>query len=160
MATPQMRPISSGTASCPLFLTNFGICAGTLIFVALIHQDNSFSLPGRTAPEQRSTFTLHKRLVGFFPPLSKLSFRLLCVGQQRFLQLTLQQEREMWNRLHTCAHKTQAKLHHTGGGVVCVSGSQPQGYNGKAKNDRTCGLLNILLEFATSCQFQCAGKAT
>ena len=61
---------------------------------------------------------------------------------------------------HTCAHKTQAKLHRTGEGVVCVSGSQPQGYNGKAKNDRTCALLNILFDFATSCQLQCAGKGT
>lgn len=47
-----------------------------------------------------------------------------------------------------------------GGGLGSVSGSQPQGYNGKAKNDRTCGLLNILFDFATSCQWQCPGKGT
>lgn len=61
---------------------------------------------------------------------------------------------------HTCGHTTQAKLHSAGGGIVAVSGSQPQGYNGKAKNDRACGLLNILFDFATSCQFQCAGRGT
>lgn len=86
---------------------------------------------------------------------------MLSSAQHMFLQLTLLQERKMWNWLHMCTHKTQAKLHRTlGGGLGSVSGSQPQGYNGKAKNDRTCGLLNILLDFATSCQWQCPGKGT
>lgn len=103
-------------------------------------------------------------MVGFSPPLLKLSFKLFCAARHRFLQLTLVWERE-WNvelatHIHTRAHKTQAKLHCTGGGIVSVAGSEPQGYNGKAKNDRTCALLNILVDFATSCQLQRAGKGT
>lgn len=109
MATPQMRQISSGTASCPLFLTNFSICAGTLTFVAFIYEDNPPSpFPGRTAPEQRSIFTFHKKncwfVLFFFPSLSKLGFTLLCAAQHRFLRLTLLLERETWNRLHTHTH--------------------------------------------------------
>lgn len=105
MATPQMRQISSGTASCPLFLTNFSICAGTLTYVSLIHQDNPPSRSLEELPQSKeasSPFT--KKLLGFFPPLSKLSFKLFWAAQHRFLQLTLLLEREMWNRLRTHTH--------------------------------------------------------
>lgn len=81
MATPQMRQVSSGTASCPHFLTNFGIRAGTLTFVAFIQP--TFSLPGRMAPEQRSIFTFHKKNGGFFSPPFKTQFQIiLCSSAQ------------------------------------------------------------------------------
>lgn len=67
MATPQMRQISSGKASCPLFLTNLGICAGTLTFASFIHQDNPPSPSLEELPQSReasSPFT--KKIV--FPP--------------------------------------------------------------------------------------------
>lgn len=46
-----------------------------------------FSLPGRTAPKQRSICTSYKNIVGFSSPLSKLSFQSLCAAQHRFLQV-------------------------------------------------------------------------
>lgn len=134
--------------------------AGTLTFVAFIHQDSppSFSLEewpqNKEAP---STSTKKSQTAFFFSPFQN-SVPNCSVQLSTFLQLTLLQERKMWNWLHTCTHKTQAKLHCTGGSLGSVSGSQPQGYNGKAKNDRTCGLLNILFDFPTSCQWQCPAK--
>lgn len=121
--------------------------------------------PGRTAPKQRSICTFYKNITRFIPPtpLSKLSFQLLCAAQHRFLQvypMVLERNVEPAPHTYTRVHRTQAKPHRAGGGVGSVSGTQPQGYNGKAKSNRTCGLLNILLDFATSCQFQCTGKGT
>lgn len=154
MATSQMRQISSGTASCPLFLTNFGTCAGTLTFVAFIHQYKPPSPSLAELPQKRGIFIFHrkKNKEKLFFPLSNLGLKLLCAAtfSTDFFPAKCI-AREMWKQLHTCTHTCTHKHRQSrvaGGGGVSVSGSQPWGYNGKAKNDRACGLLNILFDFA------------
>lgn len=82
MATSQMRQISSGTASCPLFLTNFGTCAGTLTFVVFIHQYKPPSPSLAELPQKRGIFIFHrkKNKEKLFFQLSNLGLKLLCAA--------------------------------------------------------------------------------
>lgn len=108
MATSQTRQISSGIASCPLFLTNFSTCAWTLTFEAFIHQYKppSPSL-GRIAPKQRSVFILHGKKIKkkLFFQLSNLSSKLLCAATFSTVYSSKSySKKEKCGSSYTCVH--------------------------------------------------------